>query len=168
MSEHWLRLPVRSRDDSLSELACDAQVLESEARAVVRQLVLDAVGSCATVGELVDRIECANPTERRALLNRAHTGAGLTTVEDAEAHDRFEAANDAIRRHPRAPLPRCPVFGASPTTGGGFPDPNWGAWWSGWCTRHLVPTCGIGGCELLADICRYHPGGGSQPDGPAR
>ena len=57
MSEWWLRLPIRSRDDSLSELVCDAHVLEREERAVVRQLVLDSVGAFATVGELADHLK---------------------------------------------------------------------------------------------------------------
>ena len=48
----------------------------------------------------------------------------MPTAEEAEAHDRFEAANEALARRPKPPAPTCPACGEPPLTAQGMPDAN--------------------------------------------
>jgi len=116
-----LRIPYRSREDSLADVALDTAELDAEDARVTRQLVMDAIGTDATAGELIDRIERMSQAERRDLLDRTRVRVGMDTIADTEAHERFLAANRAIR--PR-PLQRCAVCDTVPTTRQGFPDLN--------------------------------------------
>ena len=70
-----------------------------EARAIVRQLVLDELvgGSATTVGELLDKIEQAAPAERRKMLDDARVGAGLPTTATVEGIRASEMASHAGR-----------------------------------------------------------------------
>jgi hypothetical protein len=149
-SMSWeIHVPYRNRDDSLIDVAIAAGQLEGEDGQVARQLAMDAIidsdDRCA--GDLIDRIERANPAERRALLDRTRINAGLLNTKDEEGHRAFVAANEVIARRPRPPVPACAVCGATPTTPGGMPAAvprasaghasAWGTrtWWGSSCTR---------------------------------
>ena len=100
MSDWQLRIPYRSRSDSLTSVADAARELPTdEERAVVRQLVLDEIvgGSAATAGELLDKVEKASPAERRRMLDDARAGAGLPTTGEVEFEARFKMTQHAAR-----------------------------------------------------------------------
>ena len=88
MSE--IRIPFRDRNDHLSTVADSARTLSTdEDRAVARQLVLDGSASgLTTVGQLLDRLEAASPTERRTMLDDARAAAGLPTATALASKDR--------------------------------------------------------------------------------
>ena len=100
MRSWQIHIPHRTRSDSLIQVAANARQLEdADDRAVTRRLALDAAEDGLTsAGELLDRIERADPGERRAMLDKARAAADLPTVEDVEARARFEAANEMARR----------------------------------------------------------------------
>jgi hypothetical protein len=132
-----IRVPVRDPSAPLTEAGFDSRHLEdAEDAAVTRELVFEAMVNtdAQTVGDLVDLVEQAGPAERRELLNRCRVAAGLQTVEDVEAHEKFLAANRALR--PRPPL-RCAVCGVHPTGPGGMPDPNIAAVQRWHCPAHI-------------------------------
>ena len=52
-----------------------------------------ATSGCDTVGEALDRLEAADPAERRALLDEARAAAGLPSIEAVEARERVETFN---------------------------------------------------------------------------
>jgi hypothetical protein len=87
-----ISIPYRDRSDSLAELGFDAGLLGEEDRAVTRHLVLRALlEGDKTTGDLLDRLEAADPTERRELLDDAREAAGLERSEDIDAREAFEA-----------------------------------------------------------------------------
>jgi hypothetical protein len=92
-----IAFPVRDPSDPFdpSDLAADIATAISDPaeRAVARNVVLHFVGQAETVGDVLDALEAASPAQRRALLNKARTDAGLRTVEREEQHRAFEAAN---------------------------------------------------------------------------
>ena len=95
-----INIPFQDRSQTIRE-AIEAhvdQALEGEDRDVALQLLLTS--GFKTVGELIDHVEALDADGRRDLLDEARTAAGLDTVEDAEAHARFEAANRALRTRP--------------------------------------------------------------------
>jgi hypothetical protein len=95
-----IRLPYRDPASPVTEIAECARHLPDEAeRAVVRQLALDLQldHGCRSVGDAVSVVESADPAARRVLLDRARQRAGLPTTDEAEAHQRFEAASRAAR-----------------------------------------------------------------------
>jgi hypothetical protein len=94
---------------------------DPEDRQVVQQLVVDAIGTFATAGELIDHLDALSRPERRALLDRARVASGLDPVADVEGHRAFLRANEEIARRPRPPLPACAVCGINPTGAGGMP-----------------------------------------------
>jgi hypothetical protein len=121
-----LNIPYHSLEEPLYEIGLSAQHLEGEDGAVTRQFALDMMlhSDARTVADVVQLVEQAEPAQRREMLNRARTGAGLETVEDVEGRERFEAANQALLNRPPRPVPSCAVCGANPTTSGGMPDLN--------------------------------------------
>jgi hypothetical protein len=90
-------LPVRSPADPFdpNDLSDDIATAISDPaeRAVARNVVLHFVGQGETVGDVLDALEAASPAQRRALLDRARTDAGLRTIEREEQHRAFETAN---------------------------------------------------------------------------
>jgi hypothetical protein len=98
MSDWEIRIPYRTRSDSLVDVATEARAPDPDDREVVRQLVLDAAGAgMRKVGELLDDLEHFSPAERRVLLDQARRRAGLATTGEAEEDARFERANQAAR-----------------------------------------------------------------------
>jgi hypothetical protein len=84
---HEIRIPHRDRSDPLSSVGELARHLESpDESATVRELVTDAAGAgLTTVGDLLDRLGRLAPAERRALLDRARSSAGLPTATEVAA-----------------------------------------------------------------------------------
>ncbi len=92
-----IRIPYRSRDDTLPAVADAARALTGDDRTVVRQIVLDAAASgLATAGDLLDRLQAGSPAERRALLDRARSSAGLPTASALAAKASHEAQSRAM------------------------------------------------------------------------
>ena len=93
MSDWAIRLPIRSKRDSVSDLGFNAAVLEPHDRAITRELC--AVASLAGVSratELLEVVESMSANERRFTINKLRERVGL---KSASAEDVAEAA--AIR-----------------------------------------------------------------------
>jgi hypothetical protein len=147
MSDDVIRVPYRSRDDSLADVADAARALPAgEDRAVVRGLVLEAAESgMSTAGQVLDALEGMTVDARRRLLDRARARADVPTTAEVAA---------AAARKVRAPIiyddapPRdeigralqvcaqagCRVFPVDPTTGAHSPHSakRW------WCPKHVA------------------------------
>jgi hypothetical protein len=95
-----IRIPYRSREDSLAEVGFAARQLDAEERAIVRALVLQAaLGGCRTAGDLLDRVGHATVAERRLIYDDAREAAGLERSQDIDDRERFEEARaEALRR----------------------------------------------------------------------
>jgi hypothetical protein len=126
MSAWEIRLAIPSRDADLVAVGLASRRIEDpEARAVATTIADDAAlyGGMRTAGELLDHLAQMTQPQRRKLHNRARVQNGLETVEDVEAHARFEAANETARRRAAArPIPSCVIWGRHPTGPGGMPE----------------------------------------------
>jgi hypothetical protein len=124
-----IRIPYVDRNDHLSTVADAARTLSTdEDRAIARQLVLDGSASgLTTVGELLDVLEHASPSQRRRMLNDARTAAELPSTvqvdrQRAAAH-RVEPIEDEPERdelgacYPVCAEPGCRAFPVDPSTG---------------------------------------------------
>ena len=116
-----IQIPNRGRDQSVADALLDARtVTDPESQAVARTILLEAaMNGMSTVGEVLDRIERADPAERRRILDAARVSAGLETSGDVEGHRQFVAANDRLARRSR-PVPACAVCGRHPTDSNGM------------------------------------------------
>lgn len=132
MSEWRIKIPVQDRDQPLIEvltLGLDSEIEDREDRVVLARLVLD-VGTekgFQTVGDLLDYVEDAGPDERRAILDRAREGAGLTSATDVEERRKVEVANESARLsagEPRDSHGRAPVFCHAEGCTNFLPDPH--------------------------------------------
>jgi hypothetical protein len=97
VSDDVLRVPYRSRDDSLADVADAAEALPAGAqRAVVRGLVLEAAESgMTTAGQVLDALGGMTVDARRRLLDRARARADVPTTAEVSA---------AAARKVRAPI----------------------------------------------------------------
>jgi hypothetical protein len=144
---HEIRIPYRSRDDSLADVADAARALPAGAqRAVVRGLVLEAAESgMSTAGDMLEALGRMTPDARRRLLDRAREHADVPTTAEVSA---------AAARKVRAPIvydvapPRdeigralqvcaqagCRAFLTDPVTGAHAPHAakRW------WCDMHVI------------------------------
>ena len=125
MSSRWeIKLPIRTRSETPVDALCDTNLNEDdEDRLVARENLGEAAGGGAeSMGQVIDSIEGASPTEVREILNRARERAGLPSTGDVEAHEAFEQAQVIARRRaaPR-PVQTCRVCGTRPTGPGGLP-----------------------------------------------
>lgn len=140
---HEIRIPFRSRDDSLADVANAARALPAgEDRAVVRGLVLEAAESgMSTAGHVLDALEGMAPDARRRLLDRARERADVpTTAEVAEARARkvrapmiCDDARDEVGRALQVCAQSdCRTFPIDPVTGAHAPHAakRW------WCSAH--------------------------------
>jgi hypothetical protein len=97
---NWqIDIPHRSRDESVVDVLCDdlRAIEDRESRAVARAVLQEAAESgTRTVGEVMDRLNRADPAEVREMLDRARVAAGLETTADVEGHAAFVAANRAL------------------------------------------------------------------------
>jgi hypothetical protein len=93
MSRWEIKLPIRSPDDTLAELGCNASVLASkEDRRVVREVALVAAqAGCRNVSDVEWVFNSFDPPTRRWALSRLRERAGLETIEQIEARDRSAA-----------------------------------------------------------------------------
>jgi len=95
VSDWTIQVPYRSRDESLIDVASHVrhQPGQDDDRAVMRPLVISAHidGVATTAGELIDHIDGLEPSQRRALLDRARTEAGLKPTADVDAERRAAA-----------------------------------------------------------------------------
>ena len=138
-----IHLPVRSRDDPVTQLGSDARYLETaEDAAVVRRLALDAIGRHETVGQFLDELEHLDTAGRRRLLDGARKQCGLE-ASIAIDHAREQRAID--RRFEQFDIPGpprwsewqgCPAKGCNvrPTEPSGALRPVLVNQW--WCERH--------------------------------
>ncbi len=97
---HEIRIPHRDRSDPLSSVGELARHLESpDESATVRELVTDAAGAgLTTVGDLLDHLGRLAPAERRALLDRARSSAGLPTATEVAAKASHAGAGPSPER----------------------------------------------------------------------
>jgi hypothetical protein len=147
MSDDVIRVPYRSPDDSLADVADPARSLPSgDDRDTVRGLVLEAAASgMSTAGQVTDALGGMTPDARRRLLDRARERADAPTTAEVAA---------AAARKVRAPIvyddapPRdeigralqvcaeagCKAFLTDPVTGAHAPHAakRW------WCSEHVA------------------------------
>ena len=147
MSDDVIRVPYRSPDDSLADVADPARSLPSgDVRDTVRGLVLEAAESgMATAGDMLDALGRMTPDARRRLLDRAREHADVpTTAEVAAAAARKVRApivyddappRDEIGRALQVcPASGCRTFLTDPVTGAHAPHAakRW------WCDVHVA------------------------------
>ena len=145
-----LRVPLRDRDDPLTEVGFDSRHLEDpDERATVRKLVRRAMlDGFSTTGELVDeleRLEREDPAQLRRVFDDAREEAGLESATSIDAKASLEARRAAIVTGPSLDGPNdiggrlrgCSAVGCSamptdPTTGSLIvvQDRKW------WCPEH--------------------------------
>jgi hypothetical protein len=92
-----IKVPFQDRSQTITE-ALEAnvdQALEGEDRDIAFQLFLTT--DFKTLGELIDHVESLDADGRRQLLNKKRAELGLESVEDVDAHRRFETANRNLR-----------------------------------------------------------------------
>ncbi len=142
MTDWQVRLPMRSRFDSLADLAANARHLEADDCAVVHELVL--VAAQIRVMEIAEHVamvlEDMSPAERRWALDRLRKRAGLPTTGEVEAHTRWKAADEEARIRMAEQAPRmqvchaegCAAVPVDPTTGV-VTETNARKWW---CEQH--------------------------------
>ena len=82
MSDWEIRIPFRSRDDSLTNVAVEARAFDPEERRVARALVHNAVLNTPvwTAGELVDILDTANRVIDPGLLRQPGGFGGFGRV----------------------------------------------------------------------------------------
>jgi hypothetical protein len=116
--------------------ACHLQ--DPEDQATARELAVYAMtnSNAETIGDVIGMVERATPTQRRALLNKCRTEAGLDTVEEVERRARFEAFQKELADRPVRPTPTCPACGRYPTDPGGMPSANIAPVRRWWCPEH--------------------------------
>jgi hypothetical protein len=104
-----LHVPHRSRCDSLVEVGGFARQLEGEDGPAARELAMHAATEFGmkTAGELLDYLESSSPAERRELLDRARTRAGLKDTKSVDEIRRAQAASDAARARGNPMLQTC-------------------------------------------------------------
>lgn len=135
-----IQIPYRDRSDPLSAVGELANTLEAdEDCAAARQLVIHGVmAGLPTAGELVDRVEALDTSDRRLLLDAARALAGLESTGTVEGRRNFEAATTAaqITAAAESPWQTCPAEGcnAIPTNAAGTPAPVDVKRW--WCPAH--------------------------------
>jgi len=154
-----VRVPYRSRDDSLVDVGAAARVIDDRVeRETVRELAAQAhAAGDRTAGDLIDRIERADPAQRRAIVNRARSAAGLQTIEQVDAIRRWEAAQpEESSAPPRDESgfsfqlchePKCSAGPIEPSTG--LPAKTPARKW--WCEQHR---------HLAADMDDWEVGSG--------
>jgi hypothetical protein len=147
MSDNTIRVPYRSGDDTLADVADAARALPAgEDRAVVRGLVLQAAESgMAMAGDMLDALGRMSPEARRRLLDRAreHADVPTTAEESAAAARKVRAPIVYDDAPPRDEIGRalqvcaqagCKVFLTDPVTGAHAPHAakRW------WCDMHVA------------------------------
>jgi hypothetical protein len=143
MSGDMIRVPFRSRDDSLADVADYARALPAgEDRDVVRGLVLEAAESgMTTAGDMLDALEGMTPEARRRLLDRAREHADVPTTAEVKAKAARKVSAPMINEDARDEIGRalqvcsasgCKTFPIDPTTGAHVPHVarRW------WCDVH--------------------------------
>jgi hypothetical protein len=145
MSDDVIRVPFRSTDDSLADVADAARALPAgEDRAVVRGLVLEAAESgMATAGDMLDALGRMTPEARRRLLDRAREHADVPTTAEVSAaaarkvrapivYDDAPPRDEIGRALQVCAAPGCKVFLTDPVTGAHAPHAakRW------WCSEH--------------------------------
>ena len=132
MSGDMIRVPFRSRDDSLADVADAARALPAgEDRAVVRGLVLQAAESgMATAGDMLDALTGMSPEARRRLLDRAREHADVPTTAEVKAKAARKVSAPMINEDARdeigralqvCPASGCRTFLTDPVTGAHAP-----------------------------------------------
>jgi hypothetical protein len=99
LTEWRLHVPHRSRDDHLISVASQARVLDSDDGAVAREVAIRAQIDLGltSADQLLDYLDRADAGERRRLLDQAREAAGLPLIDEVEAKERFEGAQQAAR-----------------------------------------------------------------------
>jgi hypothetical protein len=99
-----LRVPHRSRGQSLIDAMSDARVIEdSDERRVVRGLLMSAkLEGSETVGQVLDDLERMTPAERRRVVDVTHQRVGLPTLVSFRPGPNSTSASDCLRCGPSA------------------------------------------------------------------
>ena len=99
MTFRWqIRIPYRSRADSLVDVIGATRHLEGDKAAVAREIAQRAqLGGLRTAGELIDRLEATSKAERRQLLDSARQAVGLERSEKIDDREAFEGAQRVAR-----------------------------------------------------------------------
>jgi hypothetical protein len=160
---NWrITLAHRGPDQRLIDALADQRVLSTEEREIARTILVEFATTPGfdTVGDAFDRVERMSPFERRRLLNEARVVAGLATVEEVEAQERFRRASDAARLQAgkESPWQLCHAAGCNQVPLGelGIPSTTDVKRW--WCPahRHLAAD---GDMEPRPSRLRFSPSG---------
>ena len=163
-----IRIPHRSRDESLIDVASHARTLGPDEGPVTRQLVIQARldGVATTAGELLDHLEQLEPSERRALLDQARAAAGREPTGVVDARERIHSIHSINRVQLAQGLQQCHADGCMT-----IPTDENGAWrvvnvrrWH--CDQHL-DQADDGDMRDLGFGVRYSESGALIPDDPA-
>jgi hypothetical protein len=142
-----IRIPFRSRSQAIDAEAISdlPRMLDGEERAIARQVLLNARESgVQSVGELLDRLEAADSSERREVLDQARAAVGLETIAAREEKRERLRALRWPPPPPRGPMrdsegkalqvcaaKNCETMPVSPR---GLPKPVAARRW--WCEQH--------------------------------
>ena len=97
MSEWQIRIPLRTKTDTLADVGSNASVLSEDDRRITREAVLVAAqAGVQSAQELTELIEDMTPTERRFTLDKLRQRVGLKT---ASAQDAAEAAEQRAQQN---------------------------------------------------------------------
>jgi hypothetical protein len=94
MTDWFIAVPHRARDESLVAAAGHARHLPEPDRDTARELVLAAhQRGLRSVGELLESLETLDPVARRALLEEARAAAGQPPTAEVDARAQVQAAS---------------------------------------------------------------------------
>jgi hypothetical protein len=128
VSDWAIRIPYRSRDDSLADVDLAARrELDGKDCVVTRQIAMEAMlNGDRTAGDLIDRVDRLSRAERRRLLDDAREAVGLKRSGDIDAEASFATRNEVLRKRKQntaePPEETRPRF--SPSGAIEFPDPD--------------------------------------------
>jgi hypothetical protein len=97
-----LRIPFRSRDESLVDVASYARTLGQDDARVVRQIVLQAYTDrvAKSAGELLDHLDGLDPHQRRAMLDSARQACGLPSTDEIDTENGAHLVRVGRNRRP--------------------------------------------------------------------
>jgi hypothetical protein len=98
VSETWsIKVPHRTREDTLIDVAASATSLADDDRRVTQHIVLEAqVAGDRSAGDLLDRLGAMSREARRQVLDDAREASGLPRSEDLDRRQAFVRMQQAL------------------------------------------------------------------------
>ena len=125
MSE--VRIPYRDRSQPLDgeALSLPDALPDARERRIATQILCDAMATgMRTVGDVIRTFERASPDERRQIVDRARTAAGMETIGREEAGRAFERRLAAPQEAPRDSAGQTAAICSVDGCHGYLPHPN--------------------------------------------